>query len=57
MGEKSQKNTSTQLQKFQKAARELECDNSEDRFNSALTAIAKASPEPKSEKSKKKPGG
>lgn len=43
-----------QIDKFREAARELECDESESRFDAALERIAKAPP-PKGEKAEKPP--
>jgi hypothetical protein len=39
MPEKTPESNSSQYQKFKNAARELETDNSEDRFNKTLRAI------------------
>lgn len=37
----------TQLEKFQKAARELECDDDEKRFDAKLKKLVKPQPQPK----------
>jgi hypothetical protein len=37
----------SQVQKFREAARKVEADDSEERFNSSLKALAKKSREPK----------
>ena len=47
---------SEQSRKFERAARDLECDVSEDRFNANLKRIAKATP-PKSGKSEQDKSG
>jgi hypothetical protein len=44
----------TQLAKFKQAARELETDDSEKRFNEKLGKIAKAKPPAPAKKSKEK---
>lgn len=36
-----------QLEKFKRAARELECDDDEQRFKKRLGKLVKAKPEPK----------
>jgi hypothetical protein len=41
-----------QIDKFRKAARELETDDSEKRFNEKMGKIAKAKPKPPPKKSK-----
>jgi hypothetical protein len=49
--------TGDQTQRFIEAARELGCDESEERFDDALRKVAKAKPKPEAEKPKpKKPG-
>lgn len=46
-----------QVDEFREAARELGCDESEERFDDALRKVAKAKPKPEGEKPKpKKPG-
>jgi hypothetical protein len=47
------KTTRSQVQKFKEAARSLQTDDSEKRFNERLTKIAKAKPEKPSQKSAK----
>jgi hypothetical protein len=44
----------TQIQKFKKAARDLEADDSEKRFNQRLGKIAKQKPPAPAKKSKSK---
>lgn len=46
MVEKSQKNIQSQLLRFQKAARELECDEDERAFDENLGNLAKQKPAP-----------
>ena len=36
----------TQSQRFKKTARDLECDESEDRFDEALKQVSKRKPKP-----------
>jgi hypothetical protein len=43
-----------QIQKFREAARELGCDQSEERFDDALRKVAKAKPKPESGNSESK---
>lgn len=40
--EKTRKDTSEQVDRFREAARELGCDQSEERFDAALRKVAKA---------------
>lgn len=47
------KDQKAQLAAFRKAARELGCDESEDRFKEALRTVAKAHPQPQSKKHKR----
>lgn len=44
--EASPSNDKSQLDKFKQAARELECDDDEQRFKKRLGRIAKATPQP-----------
>lgn len=44
---------SSQIEKFKEAARALECDDDEARFNANLRRIAKAKSKPKEEKPEK----
>lgn len=46
--------TKSQISKFRQAARELEADDNEERFNERLGKIAKAKPPAPAKKSKKK---
>lgn len=41
----------SQLDKFKEAARELECDDDEERFKERLKALAKATPVERTERS------
>ena len=49
----SEKRTDRQADKFKEAARELGCDESEERFEQALRKIGQAKPAAKSEQTKK----
>lgn len=40
----------TQIDKFKQAARELECDDDEQRFKDRLERLAKAKPAPENQK-------
>jgi hypothetical protein len=42
-----------QVEAFRKAARELGCDESEERFQEALRTVAKQKPEPSAKKEKR----
>jgi hypothetical protein len=42
----TKKNETDQVKAFRKAARELGCDENEERFQGALRTIAKAKPKP-----------
>jgi hypothetical protein len=53
MAEKNPKNT--QSQQFKMAARELGCDESEERFAAALKRVARHKPQPKVFAKKTKP--
>jgi hypothetical protein len=44
-----------QVRAFRKAARELGCDESEERFQDALRTIAKQKPKPKERQAKERP--
>ena len=51
------KNNKTQADKFRDLARELECDESEERFDRALKRVAESPPPERDDKSNKdKPG-
>jgi hypothetical protein len=43
-----------QSERFKQAARELGCDDSEERFGELVTKLAKAGPQPKPSKAKAK---
>ena len=45
----------SQIDAFRQAARELECDESEEVFDRALSKIGKVTPEPKRTRRKRKP--
>jgi hypothetical protein len=47
------KKPSDQVRAFRKAARELGCDDSEERFKEALRAVAKHKPQPQPTKKRK----
>lgn len=51
---KSKSDDKAQVRAFRKAARELGCEDSEDRFKAALRTIGKAKPTEKGEKQKKR---
>jgi len=46
-GQKTAKQQSDQIRAFRKAARELGCDESEERFQEALRTVAKQKPKSK----------
>jgi chaperonin GroEL (HSP60 family) len=53
MDEKTKANDRKQAAVFRKAARELGCDESEDRFRDALRTVAKAKPSPEKGKGRR----
>jgi hypothetical protein len=56
-GTMNEANQESQSEKFKRLARELECDESEERFDKALKRVAESPPPEKGDKSKKdKPG-
>lgn len=52
----TKKRTSSQISEFRKAARELGCDESEERFQEALRILGKSHPKSKL-RTKRKPRG
>jgi hypothetical protein len=50
----TQKADEKQIKAFRKAARELGCDDNEDRFQETLRTVAKAKPQPHSVKKEKR---
>jgi hypothetical protein len=53
---KKQDATPSQSERFKQAARELGCDESEERFNEALKAVAKHKPKPLPAQPRRKSG-
>jgi hypothetical protein len=52
MSAKAKKRPSEQVKEFRQAARELGCDENEERFQTALRAVAKHRPKEKSKSDK-----